>query len=392
MSVADQFTCPACREGEMAGFFEVAQSPILCNILCRTRADALAVPRGRIHLGFCPACGHVYNTAFDEKLMQYDAAYENSLQFSPHFRQYLESAAAQLVERYGLRGKDVIEIGCGQGDFLSALCRLGGNRGTGFDPSFDAAKAETTLAEGARIVPQYYSHEHKDRPVDLLCCRHVLEHIPRPLDFLRELRRTMGERRDVVLFFEVPNALFTLQRLAIWDIIYEHCSYFTPQSLRRTFELAGFEVLRVAEVFDGQFLTIEARPADAAGACEAPSDALRDSVARFEAEYRSKVKLFEERFDRVASEKRRAVVWGGGSKGVTFLNTLRLSPEVVPYVVDVNPRKEGHYVVGTGQQIVPPRLMAEYAPHAILIMNATYRREIESTCRGMGIESEFWCG
>ena len=131
--------------------------------------------------------------------MRYDGAYENSLQFSPRFRQYLEELGRGLVQRYDLRDKDIIEIGCGQGDFLSLLCGMGRNRGTGFDPSFDPAKADTALAAGVQIVPELYSHAHEGRPVDLLCCRQALEHIPEPLEFLQQVRRTLG-RSEPVLF------------------------------------------------------------------------------------------------------------------------------------------------------------------------------------------------
>src|SRR5688572_23658625 len=80
--------CPACGRAEMRVFFEVARPPILCNILCPTREAALEVPTGVIRLGHCRACGMVYNVAFDERLMRYSAAYENSLQFSPRFQEY----------------------------------------------------------------------------------------------------------------------------------------------------------------------------------------------------------------------------------------------------------------------------------------------------------------
>jgi SAM-dependent methyltransferase len=309
--------CPACDQGDLETFFEVAQSPIVCNVLCPTLEAALAVPRAPIHLGFCLSCGHVYNTAFDTALLQYDAKYENSLQFSNGFRAYQDGVAQALVQRYGLRGKDIIEIGCGQGDFLSLLCRLGGNRGLGFDPSFDPEKLDTALAGDVKILSQLYSHEHASRPVDLMCCRHVLEHLPHPLEFLREIRRTIGDRSETVLFFEVPNALFTLERLGIWDIIYEHCSYFTPSSLQRVFELAGFEVRAINQVYDGQFLTIEAQPAfgSAAPVASRVSSSVVESVARFDAEYRAKAALWRERLHEIERRGTRAVVWGAGSKG-----------------------------------------------------------------------------
>jgi SAM-dependent methyltransferase len=374
-------------------FFEVAHAPVMCNILCPTRDAALAVPRGSIRLGFCRACGHVYNIAYDQSFMQYDGAYENSLQFSSRFRQYLEELTRGLVQRYDLYDKDIIEIGCGQGDFLSLLCRMGRNRGTGFDPSFDPAKADTEPGAGVEIVPEMYSGGHDGHPVNLLCCRHVLEHLPEPLEFLEQVRRMLASHKDVVLFFEVPNALFTLEDLAIWDIIYEHCSYFTPTSLRRLFERAGFDVLRLTETYEGQFLTIEARPSqfpsrrDGAAAPDAPpAPVLAESVHRFGEAYRSRMTFWRERLDRLENE--RAVVWGAGSKGVTFLNTLSVSHVLFPYVVDTNPRKHGHFVVGTGQEIVGASILREYRPRVVIVMNGIYAPEISKSLGEMDVDTE----
>jgi SAM-dependent methyltransferase len=389
VAASQQDLCPACEQGRLEVFFEIAQAPILCNILCPTREAALSVPRGAIRLGFCRKCGHVYNVAFDPKRMQYNGAYENSLQFSPRFQSYIESLAGKLVKRYQLRDKNIIEIGCGQGDFLSLLCAVGGNAGIGFDPSFDPGKTSTALAGRVQIRPQLYSPEHAKHPADLLCCRHVLEHIPRPLEFLRQIRQTIGDRSNGVVFFEVPNALFTLKRRAIWDIIYEHCSYFTPASLRSVFELAGFEVLSVQGAYHGQFLTIEARPTrsepwDASLATEEIAEFAR----RFEEEYRSKFVLWRRRLDRISKEERRAVIWGGGSKGVTFLNVLQVAHDVIPYAVDLNPRKHGHFIAGTAQAIVPPTFLArEYPPDEVVVMNRIYKDEIGRTLADLGLHA-----
>lgn len=393
--VATRTACPACGGGPMRVFFETERSPVLCNILCPTREEALAVPPGTIRLGFCPQCGMVYNVAFDAALMRYTGAYENSLQFSPQFQKYVDALARGLVERYGLRGRDVIEIGCGQGDFLSLLCELGDNRGIGFDPSYDPAKASTARSSRATILPELYSDAHVERPVDLLCCRHVLEHIPEPLVLLTGLRRTLGDRPDTVLFFEVPNGLYTLQRLGIWDIIYEHCSYFTAPSLTGLFRRAGFEPLRTHEVYDGQFLTIEAKPRPDGAAAKADPDeasAAAGGVARlaerFAAEYQAKSQAWRVRLEEIRRLGQRAVVWGAGSKGITFLNVMDAGHHVVPYAVDLNPRKHGRFVVGTGQKIVPPEFLREYRPDVVLVMNAIYAAEIAGKCRGLGLTCE----
>ena len=65
-------------------------------------------------------------------------------------------------------------------------------------------------------------------------------------EFIATIRRSIGERPDTVVFFQIPNARYVLCDVAFWDIYYEHCSYFTPGSLARLFRRSGFEVLDAA--------------------------------------------------------------------------------------------------------------------------------------------------
>ncbi len=383
----DAHFCPICGSGDVHRFMDIQQAPIYCNVLWDTREAAIAAPRGDIALGYCPACGHVYNYAFDPSLMDYSQEYENSLHFSERFQQYATDLAKRLIERYDLRGRDIIEIGCGKGDFLRQICRMGNNRGIGFDRSFVPDPVRDALDPGVRFVVDFFGEAYAHEPADLIVCRHVLEHIEHPRAFIESLRRVIGDRQPVV-YFETPNALWTLRDLGIWDIIYEHCSYFSPASLVHVFETAGFETLDVREEFGGQFLAIEARPASGSVSLSAQArldfDRMLRDVTAFGDNYRAKVAHWRARLGDLANQRQRAVVWGAGSKGVTFLNVLR-DQGAVEYVVDINPRKQGKYVAGSGQHVVEPAFLRSYAPDVVIVMNAIYIDEIRRTLNALGV-------
>jgi C-methyltransferase C-terminal domain len=57
-------------------------------------------------------------------------------------------------------------------------------------------------------------------------------------------------------------------------------------------------------------------------------------------------------------------------------------------VVDINPRKQGHYVAGTGQTIVGPKRLHAFRPDVVLVMNPLYRREILQALQGLGVRSD----
>ncbi|MCZ2114249.1 MAG: class I SAM-dependent methyltransferase, partial [Anaerolineae bacterium] len=327
--------------------------PVHCNVLWPTREAAIEAPRGDIHLAYLAECGHTYNLAFDPSLMEYTQEYENSLHFSSRFQEYATALANGLVSKYGLHGKDIVEIGAGKGDFLIMLCQMGGNRGWGYDPSYVPEEGYT--APNVTFVEDFYGEKYTHQRADLIVCRHVLEHIEDPDAFIAQVRRAVGDQQSVV-FFEVPNALWTLRHGGIWDIIYEHCSYFSPLSLAYLFRKHGFRVLAVNEVFGGQFLTIEAVPDDSAPAAPETTtelDMLTADARAFAENYRAKRDEWQVRLRALAAAGKHGIVWGAGSKGVTFLNVMGTGEEIVA-VVDINPRKQGKYVPGTGQPIISP--------------------------------------
>jgi len=392
MNAPSENSCPVCASRHLKVFFEMLDVPVHCNLLWESQDAARYCPKGDIRLAFCPVCGFITNLAFDPTPLEYTQAYDNSLYFSPRFHDYAQSQAERLIECYDLYNKDIIEIGCGQGDFLLMLCELGNNRGVGFDPAYVKREKRDSVEDQVKFIQDFYSDRYKNYKADLIVCRHVLEHIQDPKSFLNTIRQAMGHHLHTYVFFEVPNALHTFQRLFVWDIIYEHCSYFTPISLSRTFSSCGFHVCEVTEEYEGQYLCIDAMPSkqsalDSGHVQHYEVNQISRDIESFASTHRKKVEKCRRKIEQIEGMGQRAVIWGAGSKGVTFLNTFKNTR--IKYAVDINPRKQGMYIPGTGQRIVPPEFLRDYQPDVVIVMNPIYQSEIKELTKRLGITPNF---
>ena len=377
--------CPVCSASEREVFFELSDIPVFCNLLWKERQAALDCAKGDIKLAFCPTCGFIDNVAFEPAKIDYTEDYECSLDFSPCFQSYAKSLAQDLIARHELQNKKIIEIGSGKGDFLLLLCQQGNNYGIGFDPTY-VYRPEHDRYQ-VEFIEDYYSEKYARYQSDLIICRHTLEHIPNPASFLTTLRSNIGDRYKPEIFFEVPNALYTFRNLGIWDIIYEHCCYFSPVSLSNAFARCGFQVTGTKEKYSGQFLCIEAFPSNDTQNVTQSTEALtqlQNDVLTFRSKFQQKVDYWKAKLQEIASENQRVVLWGAGSKGVTFLNILQ-DQKQIEYVVDINPNKEGKFIPGTGQQIVTPNFLIDYKPDIIIVMNPIYKNEIKKMLTKMNL-------
>lgn len=388
--------CSSCGSSSMSPFFSLKRIPINSMVLLPDRKEALEYPKGDMDLAFCQCCGFISNLAFDPELIDYTQNYESSQAFSPRFNAYAEGLATRLIDRYNLRGKDIVEIGCGGGEFLELICQLGGSRGVGIDPVAGLGREVQPGRSPVSFVRDFYSEDHSGYPADIILCRHTLEHLWNPGDFLDTVRRSLGDRRQTAIFFELPDVTRILREVAFLDIYYEHCSYFSAGSLAQIFTAKGFDVTEVNLAFDDQYLWLEAFPGNAksGNAKTAPQcgnedylQGLSQEVAHFAETCTQQIQVWAEKVHQAASRGKRCIVWGGGSKGVAFLNTLGILDEV-EYVVDINPMKQSMYVPGTGHEIVGPEFLANHKPDVILVMNPIYCDEIGSLVRGMGIDAQ----
>jgi 2-polyprenyl-3-methyl-5-hydroxy-6-metoxy-1,4-benzoquinol methylase len=374
--------CPVCGSARTATITDTGEVPVFCNQLCRTKGDAVGARKAIIRLSYCDECGHVYNSLFEASLVKYSPEYENSLHFSGHFQKYATALAAELTHRYGLHGKRIVEIGCGRGDFLATLCQGGRNVGFGFDISYPPDEPPATGS--ISISPTTYGELQGALVPDLVCMRHVLEHVAEPTKFLEHLRSSLPE--GVPIYVEVPNVLYTLRDGGVWDLVYEHCHYFSKSSLQTALQMAGFRVTLVREVFDGQFLAAHA-VTDRVGGVARPEPELEPLARNFAIVHGLKISQWRASLEELTLARRRVVAWGAGSKGSTFANLIA-GDESVPYVVDVNPRKHGMFVAGTGARIVPPEFLAEYRPDVVVVLNPTYEQEIRVQLGKLGVEAE----
>ncbi len=381
--------CSSCGSLDLKQVVLIENVPTHCNLLWDKKSSAVDCPKGDIQLNFCNSCGHLYNQLFDDQLMAYSQNYENTLGFSPVFQEYSIELVKRLIQTYDLQGKAIIEIGCGKGDFLKMICEHGNNQGYGFDKSYDPTIENQEALNSVEFVQDFYSEKYSDYPSDIVISRHVLEHIDDPQAFVSSIRNIAGNDKNKIFYFEVPNALFTLRDLGIWDLIYEHCSYFSATSITRLFEGLNFKVLDVRENYMGQFLSIEAstsnRPEDFKPYIDV--DDIKGLVEEFATSFNQKINEWRQKLNELKSQGKKTVVWGGGSKGVSFLNFLQTA-ELVEFIVDINPRKSGKFVAGTGQEYIMPERLTEINPDVVIIMNPVYKEEIANTLKEMNLSSK----
>ena len=385
LSTVERHRCAACGASGGVPLVDLHDVPSNSCLMLPTEAAARAWPRGDISLMLCEACGFIANRAFEPYLTEYSERYEPSQSWSPAFRRYHGALAERLASALPLAGRHIVEIGCGQGEFLHLLCGLSGATGLGFDPCVDDRRSDVVQrrATGVRLIADFFDAQAaKSLEADLLVCKMTLEHIPAAGHFAALCAQVArNSRPGMHIFVQVPDSQRILRDIAFEDIYYEHCCYFTEVSLCTLFARHGFVTQAVWRDYDGQYIGILARHADVPHLCEPTASvvALRQMAAGFALRHAERI----EHWRRCLETSGSVVVWGSGSKGVTFLGAV--AARTVTHVVDINPHRQGMHMVGTGHPIVAPDALRIIRPDTVVVMNRVYRDEVGSVLSGLGM-------
>jgi SAM-dependent methyltransferase len=388
-------TCPICRSSRWIDVLEARQLVVHVGRLFASEAEAHKATRGDVLLAFCESCGYIGNRAYVPVDDAFAQGYDASLHYSPVYLKFLTDLADELISRHNLKGKTVLEVACGPGFFLRLMLQRGCGAGIGVDPCLEGPGQGSEGAKPITWISDFYDERYSHLHVDFVACRQALHTIPEPRAIVEAVRRAIGDRPDVRIYFEVVNADNLFKKGIVWQFMYEYRSYFTTASLARLFQDCGFDVLRCGPAYEeGQYLSVEAAPASAGKtaasdkAADQPPAKDSTDVRGFAGLFREKVALWQSRLKELSKSGRKVVSWGAAGRGITFLNLVDTERRI-RYIVEINPARQDKFIPGTGARVVSPEFLKEYKPDVIILTNATYEAEIKQQVKNMGLHCEF---
>ncbi len=341
------------------------------------------------------ACDHCRLVQVDEvqrhdALFSSDYVYFSSFSSSwlAHARAYVEQAA----ERLALGPQSlVVEIASNDG-YLLQYVQQRGIPCVGIEPT--ASTAAAARAKGIESLERFFgaafAREFVDGRgrADLVVGNNVLAHVPDINDFVAGLKTVLAPQGCVTM--EFPHLLRLVEQGQFDTIYHEHFSYLGFGTVQRIFAAAGLAIWDVEQLpTHGGSLRIWAQHADHARAVQPRVAALLAEEAAAGMNEPAFYESLQPRAERIKNdllvwliEQRRAgkrvAAYGAAAKGCTLLNWAGVRVDLLPYVVDASPHKQGRFLPGSRIPVVAESRLRQEQPDYVLILPWNLREEIAS--------------
>lgn len=372
--------CPICDSSSFEKIVFRTNVPVHENLIYETTNEAKQIPTGEILSMMCKQCNFVFNQKFDLSKLSYGDGYNNSQNSSKFFKDHVDSLIQQLISKTLLEKKRILEIGCGDGYFLKKLLNeTDKNFGIGYDPSYNESNESL---DDIRIEKKFFDDTCKE-DADLIISRHTIEHIPEPIKFLKDIRKI--SKLNTRIFIETPDVEWILKNSVFWDITYEHCSFFSKNSISTALQISGFQINSIKKIFNNQYMWIEAIPSNSTNITF--NNSLNSFVANFSEKYEQKQNEFQAKILNFR-KKGNVAVWGAAGKGVNFTNMLDPNHDLIDCLIDLNPKKWGKFIAGTGHEIINFTDIENREINTAIVMNPNYFDEISSLVKENNLQLE----
>lgn len=376
--MTDTGSCRSCGHGRLFEILDLGATPV-ANALVAD-ASSPADPIYPLEMVGCPVCGLAQLADDLPRDAIFDQEYPYFSSFSTALLEHSQTHCEALVRQFDLGAESlVVEVASNDGYLLRNFVDLGVPC-LGIEPSPGPAAA--ARAAGIETLEAFFGRESADEVVrgrgraDVVIANNVLAHVPDIKDFVAALATLVAD--DGVISIENP-ALLPLVDNHLFDTIYhEHYSYLSSTSIAY---LAGRHGLHLNDVepfpeLHGGTLRwrLSGRPGRTAAA--------EASLAR-EAEWAitspQAYSAFRSRADKVRTDLRstlvdlrndgaRVAAYGCAAKGATLLNSSQIGNDLVAYVVDRNPLKQGKLMPGCRVPCYAPDTLLEDQPDVVLML------------------------
>lgn len=382
-------SCPVCGRGCLTNLLELPDIPVFVNVLLSSADEARFCPKGKQRIVQCDYCGFVFNCDFEPEKVLYGSDYHADRGESDYYQRHISHVLDFIESVKPLKEQRVLEVACGNGEFLAKSVKRGPKAAVGIDPSAPG------LAEGPFCLKNVLFDEtyisQMSCPADVLFNRHMIEHIQNPLDMLSRFHQALAD--DGILYLETPRLNWILENQAFFDFPYEHCAYYSDYFMVSLLTMAGFEIAAAEYSYDEQYFSICAKKRNAkpvfAQAEEENLLYIRRSCSGLMHTYTSinrpevtqhfcteMLRSGEPDLNPPSILSEGVYFWGAAAKGVMCANLLGNWP--IAGFIDKNPYKWGKYIPGTGHLVLAPSQINYPMIKTVIVENDVYYTEIRN--------------
>ena len=325
-------------------------------------AESLESDKGvELEVCQCSGCGLVQ---LSNEPVSYYKEVVRAAAFSEEMRDFRITQFDTFVNKYSLKGKKVIEIGCGCGEYLSIMQECGVDA-YGLEQSDESVMQciENGL-KAAKGFIQSSTNRLNDAPFDAFFILNFLEHVPDPNLTLRGIYNNLGD--SAVGLIEVPNFDMILRNKLFSEFIGDHLFYFTKETLSTTLGQNGFEIVGCNEVWHDYIISAVVKKRE------------KMDISHFykcQLQLKNEIEEYIRRF-----EDKKVAIWGAGHQALAIISLVGLADKI-RYVIDSAPFKQGRFTPATHLPIVPPDVLFSDPVNAVIVMAASYSDEVVSIIR-----------
>jgi len=339
----------------------------------------------------CQTCWLAQTEDFAQAHELFDANYAYFSSFSSTWLEHAKRYANEMSARFHLSSSShVVEIAANDG-YLLQYFKAANIPCTGVEPT--ASTASAARAKGIHIVQEFFgvtlanTLALQGKQADLTAANNVLAHVPDINDFVAGF--TVLLKPNGVATFEFPH-LMQLMALNQFDTIYhEHFSYLSLTAVQRIFAANGLTVFDVEEhpthggslrVFAQRTDTGKQPINDRVAKMLRTEDAIGIQTEKYYLAFQARAEKVKDDFINFLAEAKRqgktVAAYGAAAKGNTLMNFAELGSDLIQYVVDKNPAKQGKFMPGSRIPIVSPEALRSPRPDYLVILPWNIAEEV----------------
>ncbi|MGE0430593.1 MAG: methyltransferase domain-containing protein [Hydrogenophaga sp.] len=323
-----------------------------------------------------------------DELFRHDYAYfsSTSTTWLEHARRYVEAMRERLV--LGPHSF-VIEVAANDGYLLKNFVAAGVPC-LGIEPTAGTAAAAEQL--GIPVLREFFGERlgqklaADGRRADLIVGNNVYAHVPDINDFTRGLKAALKPGGTITL--EFPHLMRLIEHTQFDTVYHEHFSYLSLYTVSRIFQAAGLRVCDVEELpTHGGSLRVHGCHVEDVRVTTSAVAALLEEESRRGLQTVNTYAGFQARADRIKDDLllflieqkrigKKVAAYGAAAKGNTLLNYAGVKRDLLPFVCDAAPAKQGKYLPGSHIPIFSPSVLLEHQPDYVVILPWNLRDEV----------------